>query len=211
MIKLVVFDLWRTLAYRGSHRSIRHVIQKMLPERHYSGYEAGKMFESGVQLKKWHVHEKHSEERAYANLCKVLKIPSTHKNVHELMGMRDKEESHIKLYVHVIPMLKALRKQGIKIALASNSSVFIIDKVKRKTNLFKYIDYPVFSFDVGVIKPDLKIFREVLRKAKVKPAEAIMVGDKLSDDVRPPRKIDYVGWPKLKKDFKKYGINLGNI
>jgi FMN phosphatase YigB (HAD superfamily) len=37
--------------------------------------------------------------------------------------------------------------------------------LREKTRILDYIDYPLFSFDVGVVKPDLKIFEKMLEIA----------------------------------------------
>ena len=46
----------------------------------------------------------------------------------------------------------------------------------------------VLSEDLGVEKPDPKIFREIFRRLDVKPRECVMVGDDLDADIRPMRK-----------------------
>ena len=83
--------------------------------------------------------------------------------------------------------------------------------MKKRTDLLNYIDFPLFSFEVGVIKPNLKIFKEMLKITNIKPKECIMIGDKLNDDVIPPRKINmnsilYIDYENLKKELKKYSI-----
>jgi putative hydrolase of the HAD superfamily len=141
-----------------------------------------------------------------------MKLKRTCKNVNLLIKIRDKSERKTKLYDHSIPMIKKLKKEGYKIAIISNSSVFAIKHLKNKTKLLKYIDYPIFSFDVGVIKPNPKIFRALLKKAKCKPKEVIMIGDNFKDDVIPAKKmginaIHYTTYEALKEELKKYGIN----
>jgi len=90
--------------------------------------------------------------------------------------------------------------------------VFAVDQVK-KTKVFDYIDYLVFSFDVGVIKPDKKIYLRMLELARVQPHEALMIGDKPGDDVIPPKKIgmhaiQFKNYNQLKRDLKELSINL---
>ena len=71
----------------------------------------------------------------------------------------------------------------------------------------------MLSFQYGDIKPSLKGFKFLLKKTKFKPSEAIMIGDKIGDDVLPERKIGinsihYRNPAQLKKDFKKFKINI---
>ena len=207
-IKLIVFDLWRTLAYkRGdyNHVSLREMIDKTeckIPLKRF-----GDIFEESVQTKKWE-----NEHDAYRNMCKNIKIEPTYGNIKALINARHKVEIGAEFYVHVIPMLKKLKKLGYPIGLISNSSIFAIERIAG-LKLSKYIDYLLFSFDVGVIKPDVKIYKAILKRANVAPHETIMIGDNLKNDVLTPRKlgfngIHYTGYGQLKKDFKRFGINL---
>lgn len=205
MIKLIIFDLWQTLAYRDVSYS---TTGKMLEETrvNISKEKFVKIFEESVQTKKWD-----SKFKAYKNLCKNMGLETTEKNANLLMSIRNEAEAKTKLYPYTIPMLKQLRKQGYKIGLISNSSVFAIEQIKKKTDLLKYIDYPLYSFDVGVIKPNLKFFKEMLKITKCDPEETIMIGDKLNDDVIPPKSIGmnaihFKDYDQLKKELAAFKI-----
>lgn len=205
MIKLIIFDLWQTLAYRDVEYS---TTTKMLEE---TGVDIPKkkfvkLFEESLQTKKWR-----SKFEAYKNLCKNMGLETSEQNVNLLMNIRDKAEDKTKLYHYTIPMLKQLRKQRYKTGLISNSSVFAVEQIRNKTDLLNYIDYPLFSFDVGVIKPNLKFFKKMLKISGCKPEETIMVGDKLNDDVVPPRSIGmnaihFKTYKQLKKELAFFGI-----
>ena len=54
-----------------------------------------------------------------------------------------------------------------------------------------YIDVLIGSAEAGVRKPDPKIFQMALEKANCTPAEAVMVGDRIDNDVRPANAL---GW-----------------
>jgi putative hydrolase of the HAD superfamily len=45
------------------------------------------------------------------------------------------------------------------------------------------LDATVFSSEVGVRKPDPRIFREAMSRLSAEPAETLFVGDRLYDDV----------------------------
>jgi HAD superfamily hydrolase (TIGR01662 family) len=126
---------------------------------------------------------------------------------------KDKKEDVIREYSHTISMLESLKEQGFDIGLITNSSHFSIERVKKETKIFEFIDYAIFSFNVGAIKPSIKMFEAILEVSKCKPAEIIMVGDSKKDDVIPPRElgihsIHYTNYLDLKKDLKKYGISF---
>jgi putative hydrolase of the HAD superfamily len=210
MIKLIVFDLWGTLAYekvlKGKTSQILEKTKKKIREDKFV-----KIFENSVQTKKWE-----SEFSAYKNLCKNMGLETTKENVELIVDICRISQEKTKLYKHSIPMIKKLKKKGYKIGLISNSSVFAIDKIKEKTNLMQFIDFCVFSYDVGKIKPDLKLFKEMLKISKFKAQEVVMVGDNFKDDIESSRKvglnaIHYKNYPSLKKEFKQFQIDLDKI
>ena len=207
MISLIIFDIWKTIAYRdlpeNSSKTIRKTIKSQIPYPEFV-----KIFENSLQTKKWD-----SKFDAYANLCKNINLLVTDENVNLLMSMRDSAENKTKEYEYTIPMLKQLKDSWYKIWLISNSSVFEIEHLKEKTKILDYADYQLFSFDVGKIKPDLKIFEKMLEISWCKPGEAIMIWDKMWDDVLPPREIWmnsclFENYEQLKKDLLDYGIAL---
>ena len=207
MISLIIFDIWETIAYRdlpeNSSKTIRRTIKSQIPYPEFV-----KIFENSLQTKKWN-----SKFDAYANLCKNINLPVTDKNINLLMSMRNSAENKTKEYEYTIPMLKQLKDFWYKIWLISNSSVFEIEHLKEKTKILDYVDYPLFSFDVGKVKPDLKIFEKMLEISWCKPEESIMIWDKMWDDVLPPRELGinsllFENYEQLKKDLLDYDINL---
>ena len=58
-----------------------------------------------------------------------------------------------------------------------------------KLGLLKHIDFVIASAEEGVAKPDLRIFQIALARAGCKPEEAIMVGDRIDNDIIPDNKI----------------------
>ena len=207
MISLIIFDIWKTIAYRdlseNSSKTIRRTIKSQIPYPEFV-----KIFENSLQTRKWN-----SKFDAYANLCTNINLPVTDENVNLLMSMRDSAENKTKEYEYTIPMLKQLKDARYKIWLISNSSVFEIEHLKEKTKILDYVDYQLFSFDIGKIKPDLKIFEKMLEISWYKPEETIMIWDKLWDDVLPPRELGmnsllFENYEQLKKDLLDYGIFL---
>ena len=55
--------------------------------------------------------------------------------------------------------------------------------------MLKYIDIVIASAEEGVAKPDLRIFKAALSRAACKPEEAVMVGDRIDNDIIPANKI----------------------
>ena len=94
MIKLIIFDLWKTLAYRDvPEDSDKTMLIKT--NSSITPPEFVKIFENSLQTRKWN-----SKFDAYANLCKNMDLPVTEENVQLLMSIRDEAESKTKEFEH---------------------------------------------------------------------------------------------------------------
>jgi HAD superfamily phosphatase (TIGR01668 family) len=58
-----------------------------------------------------------------------------------------------------------------------------VREVMEKAGILEYFDVVVVSSEVGVTKPDEKIFRIALNKLSLQPSEVIMVGNRISRDI----------------------------
>ncbi len=83
--------------------------------------------------------------------------------------------------------LKTLRRK-YHIGIIANQNFGSKDRLE-KLGLMKYIDLVVASAEEGVAKPDLRIFRIALDKAHCLPKNAVMVGDRLDNDIAPANLI----------------------
>ncbi|MBI5466054.1 MAG: HAD-IA family hydrolase [Candidatus Kerfeldbacteria bacterium] len=207
MIKLIAFDLWQTLAYRDVDYSttsrMLEVFKIQIPKKQFV-----KLFEQTLQTKRWS-----SKTEAYTTLCQAMGLEPTEQNITTLIQIRDQAEAQTKLYPYTISLLHQLRSLGYKTGLVSNSSTFAVEILKKQTNILDYIDYPLFSFEIGVIKPDLKFFQTLLKLAGRQPQESIMVGDKEGDDVEQSHGIGmnailFQNYEQLKKDLAAFSINI---
>lgn len=87
-----------------------------------------------------------------------------------------KEECFKHLHDEIIPMLEALKEKGIKIGLISNC--FSEEAVViRRSVLFPYFDEVCLSYEEGLQKPDVEIYRRCVDKLSVAPQECVYVGD----------------------------------
>jgi putative hydrolase of the HAD superfamily len=88
-------------------------------------------------------------------------------------------------FADAAPVLQALKERGLKIGLISNTMIHgrIHADDLRRFGLLGYFDDTVFSGDVGLWKPDRRIFERSLGALEVRPDEAFFVGDRIVDDV----------------------------
>ena len=179
MIRAVIFDMFETLVthYRSELYFGEHVAADLnLTEDQYRSIwdltendrSIGKeTFEETIS-KIMHANDIYSEEL----LKKVV---------------RKRKECKEKIFTtygkEITDMLDALKEKGLKIALISNCFDEEVDPVKN-SRLYPYFDVALLSYEVGVMKPDPKIFRLALERLKLEPGECIYVGDGGSNELK---------------------------
>lgn len=84
-------------------------------------------------------------------------------------------------YDEASDVLVALRGRGVATAVLSNVG---LDprSVLTRTGLTGLLDVQVFSFEVGMVKPDPAIFTLTAEQLGLPPEELLMVGDTVADD-----------------------------
>jgi putative hydrolase of the HAD superfamily len=86
------------------------------------------------------------------------------------------------VYPEVREVLTAFREQGLRLAVISNWDERLPLLLKR-LGLTPLFDAIVTSSEVGVEKPDGRIFAETVKRLGVEPGEALHVGDSPLEDV----------------------------
>jgi HAD superfamily hydrolase (TIGR01509 family) len=87
------------------------------------------------------------------------------------------------LYDDVLPCLAALRDAGLRLALLSNALGHGVEEVVAHFALDDYMAAAVSSLETGAVKPAPRMFSTLFGLLGVSPADAVMVGDSLEDDV----------------------------
>ena len=99
---------------------------------------------------------------------------------------------HFLLYDDVPEALSELDARGLRIGLISNSHR-CLESFQSHFELEGLIDVAISSAEHGYMKPHPSIFEAALCLAGVKPAEAIMVGDNLTQDIDGARRVGMRG------------------
>lgn len=84
-------------------------------------------------------------------------------------------------YDDAVPVLRALKARGLKLALISNIGVDVRGLLARG-GMGDLFDAVILSFEVGAVKPHRPIFERALEALGVPAARALMVGDNANDD-----------------------------
>ncbi|MGB9692389.1 MAG: HAD family hydrolase [Candidatus Sumerlaeaceae bacterium] len=64
-----------------------------------------------------------------------------------------------------------------------------IREVLSKYGLWDFFQVHAISEELGIEKPDLRIFQWAIEKAGVEPSHALMVGDRVDNDIAPARRL----------------------
>ena len=91
------------------------------------------------------------------------------------------------MYEEAPAVIKALA-QKYELGIIANQ----LDGLKERLEAFgllQYFKYIISSWDVQVMKPDIRIFEYALDKANCKPPEACMIGDRLDNDILPAKSL----------------------
>lgn len=105
------------------------------------------------------------------------------------------------LYKDADKCLKSLNDK-YKIGIIANQSLGTKDRLA-KHGILQYIDLVISSAEEGVSKPDKRIFEKALDRSKCEPNHAIMIGDRIDNDVVPAKLLGmYTIW--VKQGFGKY-------
>ena len=94
-----------------------------------------------------------------------------------------RRSTEIALFPEVLPVLSALKAQGLCLALITNGvQMTHVDKIAF-LGLESEFDHVLIADAVGYFKPDRRIFEYALRLCDCRADEAAMVGDNLKNDV----------------------------
>lgn len=91
------------------------------------------------------------------------------------------------LYPKVRTVLKALNDKGYHLGIIANQLPGTRDRLE-KWEISEYFEVVMASAEEGMEKPDLKIFEKALMEAGCLPEEAVMIGDRLDNDIVPAKK-----------------------
>lgn len=91
-------------------------------------------------------------------------------------------------YPEAETVLKYLNGQGYNIGIIANQALGTGKRLEH-WGLLEYIDVVAASEELGVSKPDREIFDIALKMAECTVQEAVMIGDRLDNDIYPAKKL----------------------
>lgn len=193
MYRAVFFDVGNTLLY--PYPSVSHVVREVLKgEGHAHDLAA---IETLMPLVDQFYEDRYREDDTfwtnedetssvwvgmYSLLCRRLGIDMDAERIARHVYDEFGDPSRWRPYDDVVPAFERLRARGIRIGLISNWD-------RRLAGIFTglgighMIDVVISSAEVGLRKPDPRIFEMALERLAMKASESVHIGDHLYADV----------------------------
>ena len=202
MIKAILFDLDNTL------------IDFMSMKSHCCEAAIDAMIGAGLKMKKkkalkilYDLYDEYGIEHKYI-FQKFLKKAMGKTNyklaAHGIIAYRNLKESYLAPYPHVIPTLIKLSKR-YKLAIISDAPRIRAWLRLVAMNIDAFFDVVITAADVRKQKTYSAPFKAALRQLKIKPEEALMVGDRIERDIKPAKALG------IKTCYARYGAKYGKF
>ena len=78
----------------------------------------------------------------------------------------------------MVEVIKAESKAGSPLYLLSNTSAVHVPYIIDRYSVFKYFDQPIYSFEVGLMKPDSQIYKVTTDTLGIAPKKTIYIDDR---------------------------------
>ncbi len=198
MIKLILFDLDDCLfdITELSNFARAEALSEMIK------YGLKVDFKTGLNMLREVVSEYGSNHSSHFNifLTRVRSLdPTAIKDISEEMlvavaviAYHRVKVRNIKPFPDVVPFMVKAREvyPDLKLGILTDGiPVKQFEKILR-LRIEKYFDKIIISDEIGIRKPNLRLFIYALDKMKVKPEETIMVGDRLDKDIEPAKAVN---------------------
>jgi len=177
MVKAVFFDFWGTIVEAGVYPSPVKQVKRILRIRE-SFPEYIVKFEECF-MKKPFLNLK----QGFEEVAKSFGIKPREDQIDQLVGLWNKQKLLAEPYPETIETLEKLKKKH-KLVLVSNTDCFALEPVLEKYKLAEFFDEIILSYKEGYLKTEKGLFEKALKKLKIKPEEAVMVGDSIASDMR---------------------------
>lgn len=199
-IKAVILDFGGTMAdgelvWASYHESLQSILGSKGYDIKMSDLKRA-LTAALAELNRIRVHGKEMTfEDVYAMFLRKLGIPE---ELHILEELHDNFRKHYRTeYFHCLEDVLKMLSSKYKVALLSNTMSDQPKRLLRRDGLDKYFDLMICSSELGIRKPNPKIFKHVLDQLKVKPENTVHVGDSVEADMYGARDSGITGiWIK---------------
>lgn len=199
--RLVCFDMWDTLCHGGGRKQIL-AVRAALHANNITYEPFLQQIEQSLMTKAW------SLEQGITDLVMKLKLPKKEKLIKKVTDVWINYIQSLQPFPETMAVLKKLKQAGIKLALVSNTDVTSIKIKIPELGWDKYLDMLFLSAEIGVLKPNRKIFQTIENYFKSPKNQVLFVDDSLYYGIYPARKF---GWQALWINRGKPGEDKNEI
>ncbi|MHA1130873.1 MAG: TIGR02253 family HAD-type hydrolase [Candidatus Helarchaeota archaeon] len=189
MIKATIFDLDDTLydSTALSTQARRNAIRAMI------GVGLPVSFDEAYQVLSEVVEEYGSNYNYHFDqMLKRLNIESSRMKFYisaGMIGYHDVKYANIRPYTDVIPTFIELKKLEVKICILSDGDALKQYEKILRLRLHDFLDDIIITEEVGIRKPNPKLYELALKRFRITPQEAIYIGDNYERDIIPSMKL----------------------
>ena len=194
--KLILFDWGNIVESHTTGYSCRDAFNKLFKECGYTGEK--EVFNNLGKYKLSAITNLNEFEEIFNQMAKEYHF---NKSFSEFVDLYKKIFAPIDYYQEVADYEKSL-KDKCYIGILSNLTIFDKERLDKQVDLSQY-DYVFLSFELGVRKPDPKIYTIVQSKVPFSPKDILFIDDRL-DNVEAAAKM---GW----NTFQTTGLELDRI
>lgn len=188
-VKAILFDVDFTLAKPGEHLG-PDPYERLGREFGLDAARSGEAWAAATRSLPRDPDLRHDEELWHALSERVFREmggePDLAHNLAVTLTRLWEDSANFDLYDDALPVMDKLRAHRLKIGLVSNTHREIDDFVEHHR---LEVDCVLSSRRHGWMKPHESIFRAALSLLEVEPAEAVMVGDSIEEDLEGARAL----------------------
>jgi FMN phosphatase YigB (HAD superfamily) len=184
-LRAILFDLHGTLAHQ-ENRATEKEVSELLSRKGYNvspqSLKAAWAFASFIDYPKYGYGNWH------AFLSRIFWRLKTKVDVETLESIVKLFEANpYELYRDAGRAVAVAKEQGFKTAIVTTIARFQFEKAIAPIR--ENLDYVMSGYEAGCDKSNPEMYRKVLEILKVKPEEAVMIGDELDLDVLLPKSL----------------------
>lgn len=186
MIKAVIFDYGGTLAESKTPWEI--VSEKAVERLSIDGIDVKAIdFQNAVMdTVEWrrtiHMEGKEVDSHQFFNHSLGILGHSMGRDTTDELEMYVYESTETKWLANLDTLLSSL-SENYKLALLSNAWLEAPRQILRDRGYGRWFDVMMCSYDIGIPKPDPRIFQHTLNLLHVDASEAVMIGDSIKADI----------------------------
>ncbi|MBK9141199.1 MAG: HAD family hydrolase [Candidatus Melainabacteria bacterium] len=181
-IKVVLVDLWRTLGYSHPREPI-HDVQRILGHKVTERDGKLEIDEDPDFLRDCLTMDIRQPGAFLATIGRVYGRSVPEGGITAFRALLAQEKKAFTIYPDTLPMLSGLAKKHVRVGLVSNLWSFPTRHIFQQRGLGRFFEHKIYSFEVGLKKPEPEIFELAAKRFGVRPENCLMVGDDPQNDV----------------------------